>query len=57
MPKLFAQPLSARFKSLRCLMKGHVFVDSRSQVGTQVCVRCKHRRPFENCPAATDDPA
>lgn len=28
-------------------MKGHMFVDSRSQPGTQVCVRCRQRRPFE----------
>ena len=35
------------FKALKCLWKGHVYVDSRSQPGTQVCVRCKHRKPFE----------
>lgn len=34
-------------KSLKCLLKGHLFVDSRSQPGTQVCVRCRHRLPFE----------
>jgi hypothetical protein len=35
------------FKSLRCLRKGHLFVDSRSVAGTQVCVRCRCRQPFE----------
>lgn len=34
-------------KSLKCLLKGHVYVDSRSQPGTRVCVRCKDRQPFE----------
>lgn len=34
-------------KSLRCFRKGHLFVDSRSAPGTQVCVRCRHRKPFE----------
>lgn len=34
-------------KSLKCIIKGHLFVDSRSQPGTQVCVRCRHRLPFE----------
>lgn len=35
------------FKSLKCLVKGHLYVDSRSQPGTQVCVRCRKRQPFE----------
>ena len=35
------------FQALKCLLKGHIYVDSRSQPGTQVCVRCRHRRPFE----------
>ncbi len=35
------------FKSLSCRLKGHLFVDSRSQPGTRVCVRCKHRQIFE----------
>lgn len=35
------------FKSLRCFRKGHLFVDSRSMAGTQVCVRCRCRQPFE----------
>lgn len=41
------------FKSLRCFRKGHLFVDSRSMPGTQVCVRCKQRRPFEGLMAVT----
>lgn len=39
-------------RSLKCRLKGHLYVDSRSQAGTQVCIRCKHRRPFENFTAA-----
>lgn len=35
------------FKTLKCARKGHLFVDSRSQPGTQVCVRCQHRQRFE----------
>lgn len=35
------------FEALRCAWKGHLFVDSRSQAGTRVCVRCRERRPFE----------
>lgn len=35
------------FKSLKCLMKGHLYVDSRSEAGTKVCVRCRDRQPFE----------
>lgn len=34
-------------KSLKCLLKGHAYVDSRSHPGTRVCVRCRHRKPFE----------
>lgn len=34
-------------KSVKCLLKGHVYVDSRSQPGTRVCVRCGDRKPFE----------
>ena len=34
-------------ETLRCRVKGHIFVDSRSQAGTQVCIRCRHRQPFE----------
>ena len=40
------------FKSLRCFRKGHLFVDSRSTAGTQVCVRCRHRQPFEGLAVA-----
>jgi hypothetical protein len=35
------------FRSMQCRLKGHVYVDSRSQPGTRVCVRCQDRRPFE----------
>jgi hypothetical protein len=35
------------FEKLRCARKGHLFVDSRSQPGMQVCVRCHLRKPFE----------
>jgi hypothetical protein len=35
------------FKMLRCLRKGHLYVDSRRMPGTTVCVRCRHRTPFE----------
>lgn len=38
------------FKSLTCNLKGHLYVDSRSQPGTRVCVRCRHRLPFEGLP-------
>jgi hypothetical protein len=34
-------------ETFRCRVKGHVFVDSRSQPGMQVCVRCRYREPFE----------
>lgn len=42
------------FKSLRCFRKGHLFVDSRSMAGTQVCVRCRHRQPFEGLTVPAD---
>jgi hypothetical protein len=32
---------------MKCRLKGHVYVDSRSQPGTRVCVRCKDRKLFE----------
>lgn len=35
------------FQSLHCMWKGHQFVDSRSQPGTRVCLRCSQRRLFE----------
>lgn len=35
------------FNSIRCAWKGHLFTDSRSEPGVQVCVRCRERRPFE----------
>lgn len=33
--------------SLRCRLKGHLFVDSRSRPGMQTCMRCRLRQPFE----------
>ena len=44
-------------QSLRCALKGHIFVDSRSMPGMQTCVRCRIRRPFDNSqpPKPTDD--
>lgn len=44
------------FKSLKCRLKGHLYVDSRSQPGSQVCVRCRHRLLFEGL-TARDRPA
>ncbi len=44
-------PGPAMFKSLKCHLKGHLYVDSRSQPGSQVCVRCRHRLPFEGLTA------
>jgi hypothetical protein len=35
------------FEALRCAVKGHLFVDSRSQPGTQVCLRRRRRQLFE----------
>ena len=40
-------PTTAIFRTVQCRLKGHVYVDSRSQPGTRVCVRCQDRRPFE----------
>lgn len=40
------------FKSFRCLRKGHLFVDSKSVPGTEVCVRCRYRKPFDGLDAA-----
>ncbi len=34
-------------KTLRCKLKGHIFVDSRTLPGMQTCVRCRTRVPFE----------
>lgn len=45
------------FKSLKCLRTGHLFVDSRSRPGTQVCVRCKYRKPFEGLTTPQDSGA
>lgn len=42
-------------KSVKCLLKGHVYVDSRSQPGTQVCVRCRYRKPFEGFTAPSSN--
>lgn len=36
-----------QLNALRCRIKGHVFVDSRSVPGTKVCTRCRLREPFE----------
>jgi len=44
------------FEALRCALKGHMFVDSRSQPGTEVCVRCHQRRRFEGLADALKDP-
>ena len=45
------------FEVLRCAWKGHQFVDSRSQPGTRVCVRCRQRRPFEGLEPRPAEPA
>lgn len=42
-------------KSMKCLMKGHAFVDSRSQPGTRVCVRCRARKNFEGLSSPSGD--
>lgn len=34
-------------KTLRCKVKGHIFVDSRTLPGMQTCARCRTRVPFE----------
>jgi hypothetical protein len=47
------------FKSLRCKIKGHTFVDSRSLPGMQTCIRCRTRQPFESLkmgPVITESP-
>ncbi len=36
------------FNALRCALRGHLFVDSRSRPGMQTCVRCRLRQPFES---------
>jgi len=43
----FAAGLGQVLARRRCARSGHLFVDSRSQPGTQVCVRCRLRQPFE----------
>ncbi len=45
------------FESIRCRLKGHLYVDSKSTPGTQVCVRCRHRMPFEGLAARGEVPA
>lgn len=44
------------FETLRCRLKGHQFVDSRSQPGMVTCVRCKHREPFTSLKTPADAP-
>ena len=46
-------------KSMKCRLKGHVYVDSHSQPGTRVCVRCQDRQPFEGLrePSGNGDPS
>ncbi|RZJ46247.1 MAG: hypothetical protein EON87_05360 [Brevundimonas sp.] len=44
---LFSRIGTTMLNSLRCSLKGHIFVDSRSQPGMQTCVRCRTRQPFE----------
>lgn len=41
------------YKALKCRLTGHVFVDSRSQPGVQVCARCRHRQAFEGLKPAS----
>jgi hypothetical protein len=36
------------FQSLRCRIRGHIFVDSRALPGMQTCIRCRVRQPFES---------
>jgi hypothetical protein len=45
---LFAHIEAIMLNSLRCRLKGHLFVDSRSLPGMQTCVRCRLRQPFES---------
>ena len=49
------KPAKAMFRSMQCRLKGHVYVDSRSQPGTRVCVRCQDRRPFEGLRETSGD--
>ncbi len=53
------KPTKAMFRSVQCRLKGHVYVDSRSQPGTRVCVRCQDRQPFEGLrePSGDGDPS
>lgn len=44
-------------KSLKCRFAGHLYVDSRSQPGTKVCIRCRHREPFEGLTRPSSDKA
>ena len=44
------------FTTLRCTLKGHIFVDSRSRPGMQTCVRCRVRQPFETFRTTTPTP-
>lgn len=48
-------PAKAMFRSMRCRLKGHVYVDSRSRPGTRVCVRCQDRQLFEGLREASGD--
>ena len=47
----FAAGLGQVLARRRCARNGHLFVDSRSQPATQVCVRCRFRKPFEGLEA------
>jgi hypothetical protein len=53
--KTMFKPAKAMFQSMQCRLKGHVYVDSRSQPGTRVCVRCQDRRPFEGLRETSGD--
>jgi hypothetical protein len=33
-------------KRLKCLLRGHVFVDSRTEKTVMVCARCRKRQGF-----------
>jgi hypothetical protein len=44
------------FKALKCRLAGHVFVDSRKEARVQVCVRCRHRKPFQSMNATRAAP-
>jgi hypothetical protein len=45
------------FKTLKCRLSGHLFVDSRSQPGVQTCVRCRHRQAFDGLKANPPAPS